>query len=118
MVSMNVVEFGCLSSENQTSVNVVIRDRQSNLLNNCGTYVIKKLMDKDALEAIGTGSIICRQLAKDEVLKVSLDCLLAMSTQVVYDFQLLGNSNDAETCCIATISGPGSVWLQSTSYIN
>lgn len=115
---MKAVEFGYINSENQTSVNVLICDRKSKVLNNCGTYVIQKLMDKAALEATGSGSIICRQLARDEVLKVSIDCLLAMGTQIVYDFQRLGNSNDAESSCIATMSGPGLVWLQSTSYNN
>lgn len=118
MVMMKAVEFGYIGSENQTLVNMVIHNRQSKLLNNCGTYIIQKLMDKTALEAAGTGSIISRQLAKDEVLKISIDCLLAMGTQIIYDFQLLGNSNDAEINCIATMSGPGLVWLQSTSYNN
>jgi len=66
------------------------------------------------------GTIIEKDLAKDEIIRVDTGCLVAMSSDVDYDIQFIGGFKNAlfggEGLFLATLSGPGKVYLQSLPF--
>lgn len=66
------------------------------------------------------GTIIQKELAAGEVLKLDTGCLVAMTTSVNYDIQMVGNMKSAlfggEGLFLATLSGPGHIWIQSLPF--
>jgi uncharacterized protein (TIGR00266 family) len=80
-------------------------------------FIMQKL-EGDGLAFIHAGgSIYKRQLAPGETLRVDTGCLVALSPSVNYDIQFVGKVKTAlfggEGLFFATLSGPGTVWLQS-----
>jgi len=63
------------------------------------------------------GTIVKKSLAPGETLKLDTGCLVAMSETVDYDVQLQSNIKNGflggEGLFLATLTGPGEVWLQS-----
>jgi uncharacterized protein (TIGR00266 family) len=63
------------------------------------------------------GTIIQRQLAPGEVLRVDTGCIVGFQPSVSYDIQFVGKIKSAlfggEGLFFATLRGPGHVWLQS-----
>jgi uncharacterized protein (TIGR00266 family) len=63
------------------------------------------------------GTIIERQLAPGEVLRVDTGCIVGFQPSVHYDIQYVGKIKSAlfggEGLFFATLRGPGHVWLQS-----
>lgn len=107
----DTMEYGLHFSGDSRSVNLVMQD---NVGSEDGAFVIKKVLNTDELMEAGIGSLISRVLASGELLKVSVACLVAMTPEVAYDFQIVGSEGESQ--CLATLAGPGTVWLQSTSY--
>lgn len=66
------------------------------------------------------GTIVERQLAAGETLKVDTGCLVALTQTVKYDIEYVGNVKSAifggEGFFYATLQGPGHVWLQSLPF--
>jgi uncharacterized protein (AIM24 family) len=66
------------------------------------------------------GSILKKELRAGEVLKVDTGCLVAMTRDVNYDIQYVGGIKNAvfggEGVFFATVSGPGTVWIQSLPF--
>jgi len=66
------------------------------------------------------GTIIERELAAGESLKVDTGCLVALTQTVSYDIEFVGNVKSAifggEGFFFATLQGPGHVWLQSLPF--
>ncbi|RUM45305.1 MAG: TIGR00266 family protein [Desulfocapsa sp.] len=66
------------------------------------------------------GTIIERELAAGEHLKVDTGCLVALTRTVNYDIEFVGNVKSAlfggEGFFFATLEGPGHVWLQSLPF--
>lgn len=66
------------------------------------------------------GTIIERELQHGETLRVDTGCLVAMTKNIKYDIQYVGNIKSAffggEGLFYATVSGPGKVWLQSLPF--
>ena len=66
------------------------------------------------------GTIIERELAAGERLKVDTGCLVALTKTVQYDIEYVGNVKSAifggEGFFYATLEGPGHVWLQSLPF--
>jgi uncharacterized protein (TIGR00266 family) len=66
------------------------------------------------------GTLMSRELAADEFLRVDTGCLVAMEKSVDYDIQYVGNIKSAifggEGIFFATLTGPGTVWLQSLPF--
>ena len=66
------------------------------------------------------GTIIERELAAGEHLKVDTGCLVALTQTVKYDIEFVGNVKSAifggEGFFFATLEGPGHVWLQSLPF--
>ena len=63
------------------------------------------------------GTIVERELAAGETLRVDTGCLVALQPSVSYDVQFVGSVKTAffggEGLFVATLTGPGHVWLQS-----
>jgi uncharacterized protein (AIM24 family) len=66
------------------------------------------------------GSILKKELRAGEVLKVDTGCLVAMTRDIHYDIQFVGGIKNAvfggEGVFFATVSGPGTVWIQSLPF--
>jgi len=63
------------------------------------------------------GTIVQKQLAPGEVLRVDTGCIVSFQPSVQYDIQYVGKIKSAlfggEGLFFATLRGPGHVWLQS-----
>jgi uncharacterized protein (TIGR00266 family) len=66
------------------------------------------------------GTIVERELAAGETLRVDTGCLVALTQSVHYDIQYVGNIKSAvfggEGFFFASLQGPGHVWLQSLPF--
>ncbi len=66
------------------------------------------------------GTLMQRDLAPGETLRVDTGCLVALQPTVDYDIQLVGGVKTAlfggEGLFFATLRGPGRVWLQSLPF--
>jgi uncharacterized protein (TIGR00266 family) len=75
----------------------------------------------DGLAFVHSGGTIARRtLEAGEMLRVDTGCLVAFQPSVNYDIQLAGGIKTAlfggEGLFLATLTGPGSVWLQSLPF--
>jgi uncharacterized protein (TIGR00266 family) len=66
------------------------------------------------------GTVVKRQLSAGESLRVDTGCLVALTADVNYDVQFVGNVKSAlfggEGLFFVTLRGPGTVWLQSLPF--
>ena len=66
------------------------------------------------------GTIMEKQLQPGETLRIDTGCLVAMTKDVNYDIQAVGGVKTAlfggEGLFFATLSGPGTVWVQSLPF--
>lgn len=86
-----------------------------------GEGFIMERIEGDGLAFLHAGgTIIEKELSQGEVLKVDTGCLVAFTSGVDYDIQLLGDIKSAifggEGIVLATLRGPGKVWLQSLPF--
>ena len=83
-------------------------------------FVMQKL-DGDGLAFVHAGgTILRRELQPGETLRVDTGCLVAYTPTVDFDIQYVGKIKTAlfggEGLFLATLSGPGTVWLQSLPF--
>ncbi len=83
-----------------------------------GEGFIMQRLEGDGLAFMNAGGmIIQKELKQGEKLMLDTGCLVAMSTTINYDIQFAGNIKTAlfggEGLTLATLTGPGTVWLQS-----
>ena len=86
-----------------------------------GEGFILQRLEGDGLAFIHAGgTIIRRDLARGETLRVDTGCLVAFSPQVTYDIQFIGGFRNAlfggEGLFLARLTGPGTVYLQSLPF--
>jgi len=86
-----------------------------------GEGFIMQRLEGDGLAFLHAGgTIIKKDLQQGEILKIDTGCLVAMAASVDYDVQFVGNVKSAifggEGLFLATLKGPGSVWLQSLPF--
>lgn len=66
------------------------------------------------------GTIIQKDLSPGETLKLDTGCLVAMTKTINYNVEMVGNIKSAlfggEGLFLATLRGPGTVWLQSLPF--
>lgn len=83
-------------------------------------FIMQKLEGDGLAFLHAGGTIIKKDLAPGEVLKLDTGCLVALTKNVDYDVQFVGNIKSAvfggEGLFLATLRGPGSVWLQSLPF--
>ena len=83
-------------------------------------FIMQKL-EGDGLSFIHTGgTVLKRQLAPGEVLRVDTGCVVAYTADVDFDIQFVGGIKTelfgGEGLFFATLRGPGTVWLQSLPF--
>lgn len=86
-----------------------------------GEGFIMERLEGDGLAFLHAGgTIIKKELMPGETLRVDTGCLVAMTGGVHYDIQYVGNVKTAffggEGLFFATLTGPGSVWIQSLPF--
>ena len=86
-----------------------------------GEGFIMQRLDGDGLAFMHAGgAIIRRELAQGQMIKLDTGCLVAMEPTVNYDIQFMGGIKNAlfggEGLALATLEGPGAVWLQSLPF--
>ncbi len=86
-----------------------------------GEGFILQRLDGDGLAFIHAGgTIIERELAPGQRLRVDTGCLVAFAPSVKYDIQFVGGFKNAlfggEGLFLATVTGPGKVYLQSLPF--
>ncbi|MGM9426015.1 TIGR00266 family protein [Hydrogenophaga sp. MI9] len=83
-------------------------------------FIMQKL-EGDGLAFVHSGgTVLRRDLAPGEVLRVDTGCVVAYTTGVDFDIQFVGGVKTAlfggEGLFFATLRGPGTVWIQSLPF--
>ncbi|MFP8779174.1 TIGR00266 family protein [Hydrogenophaga sp. RWCD_12] len=83
-------------------------------------FIMQKL-EGDGLAFVHSGgTVLKRDLAPGEVLRVDTGCVVAYTTGVDFDIQFVGGVKTAlfggEGLFFATLRGPGTVWIQSLPF--
>jgi len=86
-----------------------------------GEGFIMQQLDGDGLTFVHAGgTIVEKELAAGETLRVDTGCLVALTQDVTYDIEFVGNVKSAifggESFFFASLTGPGHVWLQSLPF--
>ena len=83
-------------------------------------FIMQRLLGDGLSFLHAGGTIIQKELAPGEVLKLDTGCLVAMTNTINYDVEMAGNVKSAlfggEGLFLATLRGPGHVWLQSLPF--
>lgn len=83
-------------------------------------FIMQKLEGSGLAFCHAGGTIYERELAVGESLKVDTGCLVALTQEVHYDIEFVGNIKTAvfggEGLFFASLKGPGKVWLQSLPF--
>ncbi len=82
-------------------------------------FILQKL-EGDGLVFIHAGGTLVKKQLNDETLRLDTGCLVAFSQGIDYDIELAGGLKSmlfgGEGFCLATLSGTGSVWIQSLPF--
>lgn len=83
-------------------------------------FIMQKLEGDGLAFMHAGGTIIKKDLSPGETLKLDTGCLVALTSSVNYDVQFAGDVKTAlfggEGLVLATLAGPGTVWLQSLPF--
>jgi uncharacterized protein (TIGR00266 family) len=83
-------------------------------------FILQKLEGQGLAFVHAGGTIVARELAAGEALRVDTGCLVAFEPKVAYDIQWIGGLKSAlfggEGLFFATLTGPGKIWLQSLPF--
>ena len=83
-------------------------------------FILQKLQGDGLAFIHAGGTIIKRELQHGETLRVDTGCLVAFDPSVDYDIQRAGNLKSmffgGEGLFLATLTGPGTVWIQSLPF--
>ena len=83
-------------------------------------FIMQRLQGDGVVLLHAGGTLLERQLRPGEVLKVDTGCLVALQPSVQYDIGMVGGFKNTlfggEGLFLATLTGPGHVWLQSLPF--
>jgi len=83
-------------------------------------FIMQRLTGDGIALVHAGGTIMSRTLKPGETIKLDTGCLVALENTVTYDIQFIGGFKNAvfggEGLFIATVTGPGKVWLQSLPF--
>jgi len=83
-------------------------------------FIMQKLSGDGLVFIHAGGTIIKKELGESDILKIDTGCLVAMNESVSYDVEFASDIKSGvfggEGLFIATLKGPGSVWLQSLPF--
>lgn len=83
-------------------------------------FIMQRLRGDGVAIAHAGGTMMYRELAAGERIRLDTGCLMAMGPSVQYDIQFVGGLKNAffggEGLFMATVVGPGPIWLQSLPF--
>lgn len=83
-------------------------------------FILQKLGGQGMAFVHAGGTIMARELAAGETLRIDTGCIVAFEPRVQYDVQWVGGLKSAlfggEGLFFATLTGPGKIWLQSLPF--
>jgi len=83
-------------------------------------FIMQRLTGDGIAMVHAGGTLMHRELAAGEVLKLDTGCLVALAPSVSYDIGFVGGFKNAlfggEGLFLATLTGPGRVWCQSLPF--
>jgi uncharacterized protein (TIGR00266 family) len=83
-------------------------------------FILQKLEGQGLAFVHAGGTIVARELAAGETLRIDTGCVVAFEPKVQYDVQWVGGVKSAlfggEGLFFAALTGPGKVWLQSLPF--
>ena len=83
-------------------------------------FILQRLTGDGLAFVHAGGTIVDRTLGPGETLRVDTGCLVAFQPSVSYDIQFVGGIKNTlfggEGLFLATLTGPGKVWLQSLPF--
>ncbi len=83
-------------------------------------FIMQRLNGDGIAMVHAGGTLMKRSLAAGETLRVDTGCLVALMPSVDYDIQLVGGVKNTlfggEGLFLATLTGPGDIWLQSLPF--
>lgn len=83
-------------------------------------FIMQRLTGDGIAMVHAGGTLMRRTLAAGETLKLDTGCLVALVPSVTYDIQFIGGFKNTffggEGLFLATVTGPGDVWLQSLPF--
>ena len=83
-------------------------------------FILQKLEGQGLAFVHAGGTVVAKDLAPGETLRLDTGCLVAFEPKVNYDIQWVGGFKTAlfggEGLFFATLTGPGRVWLQSLPF--
>ena len=83
-------------------------------------FILQRLSGEGWAFIHAGGTVLTRELAQGETIKVDTGCLVALEGSVEYDIQMVGGVKTAlfggEGLFFATLRGPGKVWLQTLPF--
>ncbi len=83
-------------------------------------FIMERLSGDGLTFVHAGGTIIEKDLAPGEIIRIDTGCLVALTNTVSYDIEYVGNVKSAlfggEGFFFATLRGPGHVWLQSLPF--
>jgi uncharacterized protein (TIGR00266 family) len=83
-------------------------------------FIMQRLTGDGMVAVHAGGTVLERDLAPGEILKIDTGCIVAFLPSVQYDIQFVGGFKNTlfggEGLFFATLTGPGRVWLQSLPF--
>lgn len=83
-------------------------------------FIMQRLRGDGVAIAHAGGTMMYRMLGAGETLRVDTGCIMALGARVDYDVQFVGGIKNTifggEGLVLATVTGPGPVWLQSLPF--
>lgn len=83
-------------------------------------FIMQKLEGNELAFLHAGGTIVQKEIDHGETLRLDTGCLVAMSSDVNYDIEMVGDIKSGifggEGLFLATLKGPGTVWLQSLPF--
>jgi uncharacterized protein (AIM24 family) len=80
-------------------------------------FIMQKIEGEGTAFMHAGGTVLKRELAAGEILRVDTGCLVALAGEVDFDIQYVGKVKTAlfggEGLFFATLRGPGKIWIQS-----
>lgn len=83
-------------------------------------FILQRLTGDGVALVHAGGTLVHRDLKPGETLKLDTGCLVAMTPSITYDIQMVGGIKNTlfggEGLFLATVTGPGRVWVQSLPF--
>lgn len=103
-----------------TAVDIAFRKKLGAGLFGGEGFILQRLEGDGMVFVHAGGTIVRRKLADGELLRLDTGCLVAMTSEVDYDIERAGNLKSmlfgGEGLFLATLEGPGTVWIQTLPF--